>query len=105
MKPGPVILQDLSSAFRTVTGDKNKADKAFGNKYFESPSQHTHIFDQEVAAEKYLKSAATCTEAAVCYKSCKCGEASTTETFTYGEALGHKFPETWEKHDSKQQKG
>jgi hypothetical protein len=51
-----------------------------------------HVYDQEVAAEKYLKSAATCTEAAVYYKSCVCGEIG-TETFTYGEANGHKLAE------------
>ncbi|MBE6900385.1 MAG: hypothetical protein E7479_06975 [Ruminococcaceae bacterium] len=45
-------------------------------------------FDQEVAEEKYLASKATCTEAATYYKSCLCGEAG-TETFSYGEALGH----------------
>jgi len=51
-----------------------------------------HIYDQEVATEKYLKSEATCTEAAVYYKSCVCGEIG-TETFTYGEANGHKLIE------------
>ncbi|MBQ0133909.1 MAG: DUF4214 domain-containing protein, partial [Clostridiales bacterium] len=50
-----------------------------------------HTFDKEVASEQYLKSAATCTAAAVYYKSCECGKASETETFTSGEALGHKW--------------
>lgn len=45
---------------------------------------------QEVAAAKYLKSAADCTNAAEYYKSCsKCKVASTTETFTSGDAKGH----------------
>ena len=48
-----------------------------------------HVFDQEVASEEYLKSAADCENPAVYYKSCECGEASATETFTYGEPLGH----------------
>ncbi|MBQ0133740.1 MAG: DUF4214 domain-containing protein, partial [Clostridiales bacterium] len=49
-----------------------------------------HTFNKEVASEQYLKSAATCTDAAVYFKSCECGEVG-TETFTSGEALGHKW--------------
>lgn len=53
-----------------------------------------HVFDKQVVDAKYLKSEATCTEAAVYYKSCVCGESSKEhggETFTTGEALGHDF--------------
>ena len=53
-----------------------------------------HVFDKQVVDAKYLKSEATCTEAAVYYKSCACGESSKEhggETFTTGEALGHDF--------------
>ena len=54
-----------------------------------------HTFDQKVAEARYLKSAATCTEKAVYYKSCSCGEKG-TETFTSGEVLGHLYGEpTW----------
>ncbi|MDE7168413.1 MAG: hypothetical protein K2O28_06170 [Clostridia bacterium] len=49
-----------------------------------------HNFNQEVVGEMYLKSAATCTEKAVCYKSCECG-AYGEETFEYGKALGHSL--------------
>ena len=49
---------------------------------------HVHKFE-EIVADEYLKTAATCTEAAVYYKSCSvCGVVS-DETFTSGEALGH----------------
>ncbi len=75
----------------TVTGNKSNSSDAFGNKYFESPWQHTHVFDQELAEAKYLKSEATCTDAAEYFKSCKCGESSDTDTFTDGKALGHKY--------------
>ena len=51
---------------------------------------HTHVYDQEVATEGYLKTGATCTEAAVYYKSCECGTKG-TETFTSGSALGHDY--------------
>ncbi|MGM9553403.1 MAG: hypothetical protein ACI3V2_03790, partial [Faecousia sp.] len=54
-----------------------------------------HGYTAEVTGDAYLKSAATCTEAAVYYKSCTvCGESSQgtafETTFSYGEALGHK---------------
>ena len=51
-----------------------------------------HHFTEEVKDSKYLKTAADCTNDAVYYKSCKCGEASVTETFkAAGTALGHKY--------------
>ncbi len=50
---------------------------------------HTHQYS-EVAKDEYIKTEATCTEPAVYYKSCECGETS-TDTFTSGNALGHDF--------------
>lgn len=51
-----------------------------------------HSYTLETAEDQYLKSEATCTEAAVYYKSCAfCGLASTTETFTSGTAIGHDW--------------
>ena len=50
---------------------------------------HTHVFDKEVASEKFLESAATCTSKAVYYKSCECGEKG-TETFAFGDVLPHE---------------
>lgn len=43
-----------------------------------------HSFTKTSAASEYLKSSATCTSEAVYYKSCACGLASSTETFTSG---------------------
>lgn len=57
---------------------------------------HTHVFDKEVVADRYLASKANCTDPAKYYKSCKCGEKG-TETFTSGEALGHTEGTEWEK--------
>ena len=54
-----------------------------------------HSFTQEKAEEQYLKSAATCTAAAVYYKSCECG-AKGTESFTSGSALGHDYTQKFE---------
>lgn len=53
---------------------------------------HTHIFDQEKAEEAYLQKAATCTESAVYYKFCVCGEKG-EGTFAQGEPLGHIWGE------------
>ncbi len=49
---------------------------------------YSHNYNQEVVNDIYLKSAATCNAKAVYYKSCECGVHG-TETFEYGEALGH----------------
>lgn len=53
-----------------------------------------HTFNQKVVDAKYLKSEATCLEAAVYYYSCVCGESAKDhngETFTDGEPLGHNY--------------
>lgn len=57
---------------------------------------HTHVFDQEVVADRYLASKANCTDPAKYYKSCKCGEKG-TDTFTSGVALGHTEGTEWVK--------
>lgn len=51
-----------------------------------------HVYNQEIADEKYLKSAADCETPAIYYKSCICGAFSETAgTFTNGEATGHDW--------------
>ena len=53
-----------------------------------------HVYDQTVADEtKYLKSTATCTKAAVYYKSCACGAFDPDEsgTFESGNPLDHDY--------------
>lgn len=57
---------------------------------------HTHAFDKEVVEEQYIASKANCTDPAKYYKSCKCGEKG-SETFNYGEKLGHTEGTAWEK--------
>ena len=64
-----------------------------------------HDFTAEVAEEKYLKSEATCTEAAVYYKSCKaCGLTSEgteqEDTFQYGNPLGHDYDTEWSQDET-----
>lgn len=50
---------------------------------------HMHVYEKNVA-DKYLKSAANCTNPAVYYFSCACGKVG-EQTFEYGTALGHNF--------------
>ena len=101
--PAEFVSIDIAGASKLrITVDANgdqSADHAnLGDAKFltyvkEAP--HEHTYDQEVAEPEYLKTAATCTAAAVYYKSCACGEASTTETFTFGNALGHACATSW----------
>ena len=59
---------------------------------------HTHTYDQEIQKPETLKSAADCTNDAVYFKSCSCGEISTTETFTAASTqLGHAWASDWSK--------
>ena len=59
---------------------------------------HTHTYDQEIQKPETLKSAADCTNDEVYFKSCSCGEISTTETFTAaGTQLGHAWASDWSK--------
>lgn len=64
-----------------------------------------HSFTTEKAETQYLKSAATCTEKAIYYKSCAvCGlssEGTADEaTFFSGNVLGHDLPSDWSKDEN-----
>ena len=50
-----------------------------------------HDYTKEDTSEMYLKSAATCTDCAVYYKSCSVCGAKSSEAFKYGVPLGHDF--------------
>ena len=56
-------------------------------------SRLPHEYTVTSTEERYLSASATCTEAAVYCYSCACGEKG-SETFTYGEPLGHSY-NTW----------
>ena len=59
---------------------------------------HTHTYDQEIQKPEALKSAADCANDEVYFKSCSCGDISTTETFTAaGTQLGHAWASDWSK--------
>ena len=72
----------------TATCKEKAACSVCGEKYGTLAS---HNFTKQDTAERYLKSAATCTAKAVYFHSCAvCGEKGTT-TFEYGEKLAHTF--------------
>lgn len=56
---------------------------------------HIHEFNREIISPDTLKSQATCTQAAIYYKSCQCGEISTRDmdTFTSGSPSDHHYTE------------
>lgn len=81
----------------TVTIEGNWRDQSDGINKTESYSwpfdipKHTCNSDIQSATNTYLKSAATCTAAAVYYESCSWCGAAQSGTFTSGSALGHNY--------------
>lgn len=58
---------------------------ALGSSNFGNPGYtHEHVYDQQFHEVQYLKSEATCTQKAVYYYACSCGEHG-TETYEYGD--------------------
>ena len=87
------VATDVLSNILNVTMD---ADKTVIVTYKAIP--HTHTYDREIQKPETLKSAADCTNDEVYFKSCSCGEISTTETFTVaGTQLGHAWASVWSK--------
>ncbi len=79
----------------------NEPDKNSGNHEYDANGEcvcgkvkptepHKHLFDKQTAEAQYLKSAATCTQKAIYFYSCKCGDKG-TETFKYGELKPHTY--------------
>ena len=94
VESGSATLEDANSETTTfIMPDSEVSVKAT---YKNAP--HTHTYDQEIQKPETLKSAADCTNDAVYFKSCSCGEISTTETFTAaGTQLGHAWASNWSK--------
>ena len=93
VESGNTTLEDANSETTTfIMPDSEVSVKAI----YTIP--HTHTYDQEIQKPETLKSAADCTNDAVYFKSCSCGEISTTETFTAaGTQLGHAWASDWSK--------
>ncbi|MBR0303730.1 MAG: hypothetical protein IJQ80_07755, partial [Clostridia bacterium] len=65
-----------------------------GDTYDDPVAEIPHNFTLENAVPEAIKTAASCDDPAVYYKTCsRCGAISTNDddTFTYGDALGHDF--------------
>ena len=93
VESGSTTLEDANSETTTfIMPDSEVSVKAT----YTIP--HTHTYDQKIQKPETLKSAADCTNDAVYFKSCSCGEISTTETFTAaGTQLGHAWASDWSK--------
>ena len=93
VESGSATLEDANSETTTfIMPDSEVSVKAT----YTIP--HTHTYDQEIQKPETLKSVADCTNDAVYFKSCSCGEISTTETFTAaGTQLGHAWASDWSK--------
>ena len=93
VESGSTTLEDANSETTTfIMPDSEVSVKAT----YTIP--HTHTYDQEIQKPETLKSAADCTNDEVYFKSCSCGEISTTETFTAaGTQLGHAWASDWSK--------
>ena len=86
---GPGSCDNVPSAAKIVNADGEDVTDCYDITYVNGKlTVAEHSFNQEVADAKYQKSEATCTEAAVYYKSCVCGEKG-SETFESGTPLGH----------------
>lgn len=81
-------LSQSNSGITDTKQDDSNEDNQNGNQ--DDEQKHRCSFTQNVAESKYLKSEATCTNKAVYYYSCECGEKG-TETFESGEPIGHSF--------------
>ena len=78
-----MLVCSLAFVFASC-GDSSGADTG------DNSGDHVHSFKLQTLEAEYLKSEANCTDPAVYYYSCSCGEKG-TETFTAGVAYGHDF--------------
>ena len=85
------INRGTYTATKKGTYDPNNPNNVPVNPSGDIPQTHTHNYNKKNTASKYLKSAATCTKAAVYYYSCECGEKDTSKTFTSGKPKGHTY--------------
>ena len=61
--------------------------------YIEYTTHSEHIYNVENTDRRYIKIPASCTEPAVYYYSCECGEYDSEHTFISGNPLGHLWDE------------
>ena len=66
----------------------NCGEEYTDGKDVEDEPDHTHVYEEKNADNKFFVSPADCESSALYYYSCACGEHG-TETFTVGYPLGH----------------
>ena len=89
------FIIDEDEVFEAPSGDYDNIAFTTSVATVTITTPHAHVYDQTNTDAAHLKTPATCTEAAVYYKSCTCGENG-TETFTSGSAPGHDYTQKFE---------
>ena len=87
---GVLLSLSITACNSGKTSDSNSNGDVSSEAESKSEKEHVHNYSLKNTDAKYLASEADCTNPARYYYSCECGEAW-TETFTYGEALGHSW--------------
>ncbi len=78
-------LKNADGSYTETAGAEAGTEYVYKNGKWQIPgAAHECVFDQQVATDKYLASAATCKNAATYYYSCTCEEKG-TETFSHGD--------------------
>ncbi len=90
----PTVTSATAKTRATEMFSSNETVKTIALALMEESLNHTHVFDQQVIDNLYLKDEATCQSKAVYYYSCTCGLKG-EETFEYGEIADHTFSEGW----------
>ena len=72
------------------SGSNGNSNASSGSNNNSTQAAHTHTYNQQNTASKYLCSYATCSAQAKYYYSCECGEKGTT-TFGYGDLTAHSI--------------
>ncbi len=85
-----LAAHDYTNAMYVETADGHK--QVCKNPSCTMEQSGSHVYDQEVAEDKYIANEATCTSKATYYKSCVCGTfATTADTFEYSELVAHTY--------------
>ncbi len=87
------VVTVLTSAEQHVYGEWTSNNDGTHSRVCSCGDKQTEncVYNQQVAAPAFLKTAATCTTKAEYYVSCVCGAHSATATFETSTALGHDY--------------
>ena len=80
----------------TTSNESTTSNHTSSNSTVPTTETHSHNYNQKITTEKYKASDADCEHADTYYYSCSCGEQG-TDTFEYGDPLGHDYS-NWSYH-------